>query len=174
MKYRDTRTIIGIDPSSRKLAMVAQADGNRDIHIVSEALVPKDSRGGTPAACLRAYDLVGSFVLMLQTVYRTRNICAYLEAPIVGRGGARTTMVQSFVSGAIQASLQSHEIPVTLVYPGSWKKLVVGHGNATKETVSQHLRGVWPALMERAKRDQDVIDAACICLFGQHQTSEAK
>lgn len=90
-----------------------------------------------------------------------REFEIFVEAPVVGRGGVRSTLVQAYVSGAIQAAASAYG-GVHLVNVQSWKKAVVGSGRADKQAVKQ-------AIISHGLSDdlpQDFYDATAICLYG--------
>jgi Holliday junction resolvasome RuvABC endonuclease subunit len=76
-------------------------------------------------------------------------------------------MVQAFTSGAIQGALHERGCITQGANVSSWKKAVVGKGNATKEDVGESIRLRWPALYTEVAGDQDLTDASAIALYGQ-------
>lgn len=150
--------VIGVDPAASKAAFVALY-GNEFVMRSAQRL---GKSGGQ--ACFKATHAIESFVLALP--WNVDHKFAYIEAPVVGRGGVRTTMVQCFTSGAIQGALHGLGFTTEIANVSSWKKRVVGKGNATKEQVAEHLRLRWPALYSAANGDQDLVDASCIAIFG--------
>lgn len=153
--------VIGVDPASTKLAMVALSSTGEFVSMYN----PKLGKSGGQS-CSNAMKATRDFVLAVSAQIG-RPDSAFVEAPIVGRGGVRTTMVQCFTSGAIQGVLHDEGIPTQIANVSSWKKRVVGKGNATKEEVAKHLRLRWPDLFGSAKGNQDLIDASCIAIYGQ-------
>lgn len=159
--------IIGIDPASTKLAAVALS-GDKFAVLYDKNL---GKSGGQ--SCSRAAKMIERFIV--QTVPKELSwepIYAFIESPIVGRGGVKTTMVQAYTSGAIQAVLYELRIPTQTANVSSWKKHVVGKGNATKDDVAAWLRLRRPALFAASSGVQDIIDAACIAIYGQQVLSE--
>lgn len=92
---------------------------------------------------------------------------AYIEAPLVGRGGVKSTLVQAYVNGAVQGMLAEDGWAVHLVPVGTWKKQVVGKGNATKEDVAVWAAARKTGVVTASKNDQDVIDALALCDYGR-------
>ena len=92
---------------------------------------------------------------------------AYIEAPLVGRGGVKSTLVQAYVSGAVQGMLAEDGWVVHLVPVGTWKKQVVGKGNATKEDVAEWAAGRKTGVVTASDNDQDVIDALALVEYGR-------
>lgn len=153
---------VGIDPSSLKLAIVAKTAASQQPLLVSQRKLAEKGHGGSPQACLMAQ----KFVRQQLSKFAGHPLTVYIEAPIVGRG-VHATLVQAFVSGAVQASLSTMTTRVYLVYPATWKAQIVGRGNASKADVLKHIRVVWPPLAAKAGTDQDLIDAGAICLYAE-------
>ena len=153
--------ILGIDPASTKIALVALSEDGKYMSL-SNAKLGKS--GGE--ACYNATTVTKKFLEEVQKKLGKISF-AFIESPVVGRGGVRSTMVQCFTSGAIQAVLYEYGIPTQAANVSSWKKSVIGKGNATKEEVAEHLRYRWSALHKSANGNQDLVDASCIALYGQ-------
>lgn len=161
---------MGIDPSSRKLAVVAIVPSGR-FYLLSKPLVKAKEKGGSPVACAAAYEAITDFATKIAVESGTTTFNVAIEAPIVGRGGIRVTLAQTFVSGAIQAALAEFLTDVHVIFPSQWKKAVVGRGNADKSDVARHLRSVWPTLADQIGSDQDLFDAAALCLYAEQQAT---
>lgn len=152
---------LGIDPAASRASFVALYG---DEHAIFD--YPKLGKSG-PIACAAGYAAATEVAEFLAGRWPDVNVAAYIESPVVGRGGVRTTMVQCWTAGAILAALHRHEIPVGLANVSSWKKAVVGHGRASKEDVAKVVELRWPAIYEEAAGSQDVLDATCIAHFGR-------
>jgi len=157
----DRFVVIGIDPASTKLAMVALSSDGRYMTYYNGKL---GKSGGQ--SCANAIRSVNSFVSSVQKKLGKVQY-AFIESPVVGRGGVRSTMVQCFTSGAIQGALYESGITTQVANVSSWKKSVVGKGNATKEEVAEFIRLRWNDIFATASGNQDLIDASCIALYGQ-------
>lgn len=153
--------IIGVDPAASKVAFVALCFDE----FVSKAFTRLGKSGGI--ACWGAWNTTERFVEDLPWDMDGRELHAFVESPIVGRGGVRTTMVQCFTSGAVQGALSGLGFVTQTANVSSWKKHVVGKGNAKKEEVAKYLRLRHPALHAASGGNQDIIDASCIALYGQ-------
>lgn len=153
--------VIGVDPASTKLAFVALYKSQ---HITR--FYNRIGRSGAEA-CSAGWEHSSYFVEFVRSTWPGIPINAFVEQPVLGRGGVRSTMVQSFTSGAVQGSLHSSGCDVTLANPSTWKKKAVGRGNATKEDISKWLRLRWPSLHAAAGGNQDLMDAAAIAIYGQ-------
>lgn len=154
--------VLGIDLSKTRGAIVCFVNGEYKAHT-------KFKIGELSDAYLRTAEFVGGLIDRLPT----NNILhAYIEEPVVARGGARVTIQQSFVSGVVQYCLQCNEWTVELVNVQRWKKRVVGSGRAKKPEVAQWLELNHERLGRLFGGDQDLIDSACIGFYGIHSLRE--
>lgn len=157
-----TPIILGIDASSTHIAFVA-LHGN-EFHVT----VSKNLGKSGPESCHQARLLTLKTIGELNKWASNANeIHAFYELPVLGRGGFRSTIVQCFTSGAVQGALYERQCPTYPVNVSSWKKAVVGRGNADKGQVAEFLRLRWNTLYCSASGNQDVYDASCIALYGR-------
>ena len=163
--HRNSRkplVILGIDPASTHIAFVCLW-GNK-----FRVTVTKNLGKSGPEACHGVRDLTLKVIGEIKEwVGNEAEIHAFYELPLMGRGGFTSTSVQCFTSGAMQGVLHERECKTYKVNVSSWKKAVVGKGNADKEQVAEFLRLRWNALYESASGNQDVYDASCIALYGR-------
>ena len=152
--------VIGVDAASSRAAFVAL----RGTEFFTMAVTKFGPVG--PVSCAAGANAARTFLDQLPWQI-TQPIQAYVEWPVLGRGGFRSTMVQAFTSGAIQGTLHERGCVTQGANVSSWKKAVVGKGNATKEEVVQSLRLRWPSLYHQVVGDQDLCDAASIALYGK-------
>jgi Holliday junction resolvasome RuvABC endonuclease subunit len=158
---------LGIDPAASKVAYVAIYENEYLLEFHKQI----GKSGGE--ACSSATKITKAFVDKIIDKWPNHiDIEAWVESPIVGRGGVRSTMVQCYTSGAIQGALYDAGILAQSANVSSWKKRVVGKGNATKPEVADFLRLRWPSIFSEAAGNQDIIDAACIALYGQGSNVE--
>lgn len=153
-------TVIGIDPSSRKLAAVyCELGSEPDVEHRTEKL-PQDK----PVACLTAYEWVRTLVLTrpIQPVY------VAIELPVLGRGGPGSTIPQAQINGALLAGAQSAGATVILVNNARAKKEVIGKGNASKDDIRKWVKTAWPRLYSDIKTDQDLCDSTMIYVYGRN------
>lgn len=157
---------IGIDPASTKVAFMALYG---DAYMV-EVHQRLGKSGGQ--SCANAWHVTKQFVEAVRVAFPDTKIVATIESAVVGRGGVRTTMVQCYTAGAIMGALHDEGIVTQIANVSSWKKRVVGRGNATKEDVSKWLRLRWPDFFSATRGNQDLVDATCIALYGQQVYGE--
>jgi Holliday junction resolvasome RuvABC endonuclease subunit len=91
----------------------------------------------------------------------------YLEPPYVGRPNLnmQTAIKLGMVAGAVIAAHGPGES--VLVAQSTWKKAVIGHGNADKDAIRVWLKSQHPAAAAACEDDQDLYDATCLGLYGQ-------
>ncbi len=90
----------------------------------------------------------------------------YIETPVMGVN-AKALRDQAFVVGMLRHELWLNDLWNSLVDNGTWKKAVLGNGHASKEEIAQYAVQRFPQL---AGESQDIMDAACIALFGLSTT----
>ena len=89
------------------------------------------------------------------------NYYAYIEEPVVaGARNLRTSLRIAQISGAVLSAVNGELVPVS-----TWKKEVVGKGNAKKEEIREWLK-TQPEY-KYASSSQDWIDATCLRLYGE-------
>lgn len=151
--------VIGIDPSSRKLAAVVSVIGDEDNVITITKPLPQDK----PIACLLAFEWARTLVEEHQ---HRGDVYAFIESPVLGRGGPGSTIPQAQINGALIAGLQMAGANVTPVNNSRVKKEVVGRGNANKDDIRQWVHDYWNDLYVKIEKDQDLCDSAMIYQYG--------
>lgn len=138
----------GVDCGGSKIA-VAILDGD-DLHVHRF-----QSSTANRGMALRSLAAFGAQFL---------NYCdlVYVEEPVVGRG-VRASLQVCQTAGAVMSHLS---VPSYFVPVSSWKKEVIGRGNAPKGLVGTSLRELHPRYSQLCGGDQDLIDATCIALYG--------
>lgn len=155
--------IVGIDPSSRKVAAVVTYGEDT---ATPTAWTVKLTSDDITHRCMTAFSELRKF-LRLEVVPRAMgDTYVFIEDPVVGRGGAYATIVQAKVHGALIAACMSVEgvVLVRGVNNSKAKKAVVGKGNANKEDIKAWAQTYWNALFVAANngKDQDLLDAGMI------------
>lgn len=157
--------IVGIDPSARKIAIVATHTTLRVSHVKSYVLY-KSSERQTAESMGLAVEAMQEFILWVESVETRGERFAWVEDPVVGRSVTATTK-QCFISGIIRGHLALAGFSVYGANVSSWKKSVIGNGNADKAAVLAHVQRAWPKIVPRIGIDGDLADAAAINLYGQ-------
>lgn len=157
--------VIGIDPSSQKVAVIYTVDDGPP-----HAWVSKTKLQDINERCAYFYRRVRAFCRGIAADYPDAEVHVFLEDPVLGRGGARSTIVQSKVNGAIAAAVLNSGVTkkVHQVNNQQWKKRVVGSGNAGKPQIKAWAAQYWKKLHIVADngKDQDLIDAGGINRHG--------
>lgn len=150
---------IGVDPSTNDIACVAISD---DVTLVRS--YPLHGRDITTRIA-GAFHVPQRFVQYVYDQTGELPKLVVLEAPVAMRG--RQTIIKlAQISGALIAGFDNvMGTPPLLVQSGSWKKEVVGKGNANKQQVEEWVRDEWPEFHRRSAGDQDTLDAACIARY---------
>ena len=154
--------IIGIDPSSKKIAIALYDTDYKYFSIVAK------SYRGTSAFAVK--DTIAAYDMTLNLMSNFSNIdIVYLESVILSSHKSGI-LPQAYASGAIQAALASLEKPIELVVPTAWKHCVMKKGGATKQQISDFLQEnfnqAFNQCSTRGKHDQDKVDACMIALYG--------
>ena len=149
--------IFGIDPSSRKLAVVHGEPGKK--HLGHEV---KTLPARRPDACLVAFEWVGALV----DRYPFHHPYVVIEAPVFGRGGPGSTIPQAMINGALQAGAHDAGADVIDANNAHVKKEVLGRGNAKKDEIAAWAAATRPDLHAEFGTDQDLCDALMIWTYG--------
>lgn len=157
--------VIGIDPSSKKLALVITKNG-RSPRLITRTLpdAPLDVKADWAERHCRR--------LAAPYVKAGFRVIAFVEDPVVGRGGAHATIVQATVRGGILVGLRRAGVTeIHGVNNQRWKKAVCGNGGIGKPQIKKYVYKTWPRVWDMANGDEDLCDAACINAYGQQVIS---
>lgn len=157
--------VVGVDPSAKKIAVVGHSTLTNTSFARAFPLYAKGQTRQTPESMLRALEAMEGLIDSTSTMGSER--LAYVETPLVGRGGTTATIKQAYIGGIIRAMLVRGGFQVYDVNVSTWKKDVVGKGSAEKPDVQRVVRIKWPKVEPLAGGDGDLWDAAGICLYGQ-------
>jgi Holliday junction resolvasome RuvABC endonuclease subunit len=144
--------ILGIDCDSRKIAMVCMDGGEHikfHILLMSHAERPKE----------RLIELIGMFEHQLKAVKPEET---FVEESIFIQNYATSRSISEII-GNIKYAVAKAGIDCTPVPVNTWKKVVIGKGNATKDDVKKFIVKKYPELENEM---QDIFDAAAVCLYG--------
>lgn len=158
--------VIGVDPSSRKLAAVISVVGDEPNVEHTTKSLPQDK----PTACLMAFEWMRTLIEINET---RGKVYVFIELPVLGRGGPGSTIPQAQINGALMAGAQIAGAEVVPVNNARAKKEVVGRGNANKDDIRVWVKEAWPSLYEKIEKDQDLCDSAMIYQYGK-QTIERR
>lgn len=156
--------VIGIDPSSAKVAATSFCDGELLGQSTTKLITEKS------IACLNACLWIQKYIKKCEKK-TGETATVFLEAPVLGRGGPGSTIPQAQVSGALLAGAGISGTRIMLVNNQTWKKEVCGKGNMNKDQITAWLkenhRDFHDFCIHNDKVDQDLVDSVCITLYGQ-------
>lgn len=155
-----TLVLIGIDPSSAKLAATIGTPGAEPHITQRKCSLARDK----PKACAQAHVWITE---LIEEQGDDADVYVFLELPVMGRGGPGSTIPQARINGAVTAGAQIAGATVVDVNNAHCKKDVVGRGNATKEDIADWCREAWPHAYKMCERDQDLIDSVMIWVYGK-------
>lgn len=152
--------IVGVDQSSKKLAVtiLTPVDSGYDIEYMGAYSASKKAGPVDRLLQLSAF---------LDNLLRNRNIELLLcESPLIGRGGAKSTILQAQVVGALYLTAKHRRVSsVDAVHPSTWKSQIVGNGKASKDDVAAWVRRERAEAHRLANGDQDMLDSYCIAEY---------
>lgn len=151
---------MGVDPSSRKLAIVYSYMGDEKNVKFQTKKLPQNK----PESCSIAHEWIKGIIESLPI--ETEKVYVFVELPVMGRGGIGSTLPQAQVNGAFLAGAYMAGATVIPVNNMTVKKQVVGKGNASKDDVKEWLRQSWLKHYEKVGTDQDLCDASMIYVYG--------
>lgn len=170
--------IVGCDPSAKKIALVGKETVLNVQHAESFILY-KGKETQTPETIFRAMLAMREYLDKIAPLIGDGPRYAFVEKPLVGRGGVVTTMKQAYVGGVIRACLVEAGFVVHDVAHATWKSYLGVKGGKGTTTVTQKAnvhRAVkirWPKVEGLIAGDGDLTDAAGICLYGESQVASA-
>lgn len=157
--------IVGIDPSSMHLActVVRPKMGELVVAWGKKYDLRKPGKGWEPQGA-------GEILYIIEHLFNDSiglgpDDVVWLEEPVMGKS-VRPTIVQSYVSGMVQGTVARTGARIHLVNNKTWKKVVVGNGNASKEDTTAFLKRHFPSCVRICGADQDLYDAAGLAIYG--------
>ncbi len=159
-----TGLVAGVDPSSSKF-VVAVGD-RRAKNVQFRVLQAPTGPENRPRALADIHKFGTSIIQEFPALVRVG-----VESPVVAASGPGSTIPQALGSGAFQAAISVlPRLAVDMVTIPSWKKTIVGKGNAAKDEiyfwVQQNFPSIWEQHMNNnQKHVQDMCDAFCIYLY---------
>lgn len=97
----------------------------------------------------------------------------WIEDVIIGNN-RKYSIGLAEVKGAVMSRLAGLVVKVRLVDNKTWKKHILGNGNASKDQVRDYIHVSHGAYAPLCGGDQDLYDAACIGLYGLEITRQAQ
>jgi Holliday junction resolvasome RuvABC endonuclease subunit len=149
--------IVGCDPAGRRVALVwPEENRSACLHLKAHPKGLRATDGWGPDA-RRIADWCHEVLKGVDTLW--------IERPIMGGSGSPLAAIRIAVTAGLVAAASTARLE--FVFPVVWKAAVVGKGNADKSAVAAWLAEHHPTLAKTCGGDQDLVDAACIALYGQ-------
>ena len=143
--------ICGIDADSKKLAIVVfENDQLESWHFLESK--SKETQD-------RIFDLYFHFEAFVKS---KKPDIVFIEESFY-TNNFKTSKAITEVIGNCKLICKLNKIPFELVQNKTWKKYVIGNGNATKEDIKNFVDKKYPKLKDEP---QDIADACAICLYG--------
>lgn len=170
--------VVGIDPSAKHVAAVGLETITRRFVSSKYRLYEKGQTRQDSRSIHAALVAMRDFTASVEHMAPAGDRIAYVERPLVGRGGVDATMKQSFVGGVIRAWLVEAGFHVYDVNVSTWRKTfgIATKGMTTsqaKAATSRKVRAANPTLWMAVQDDGDLIDAAAIALHGAEKVGTA-
>lgn len=168
--------ILGIDPSAKKIAVVGIQPETMTYRVEATNLYPKGETSQSPASLHNAAIFMRDFLGEAQVMASDGQRFAYVEQPLVGRGGASATIKQAYVGGVIRACLVEAGFKVYDAHPSTWRAALgikIGKGTSTAQAKAAIKQRLDPKLAGLVGSDSDLADAGGIALYGVEQTRKA-
>lgn len=151
---------VGVDPAAARLDAVAKyPDGSFKLY---KRTMPKD----IVSRCVEAQRWMEGIV---KENLPYGPVTVGVEEPLVStrfgaRAGANGALPTAKVHGALLAGSARMGAETVPVNNKTWKRTIVGSGNADKPRVNLWVKQHWAKLWVECKGRQDTCDAACIAL----------
>lgn len=161
--------VLGIDPSAKKIAVVGIQPETGTYKVEARTLYPKGTTTQTPPSLHNAMVFMRDFLTEVAPMASDGQRFAYVEKPLVGRGGASATIKQSYVGGIIRACLVEAGFKVYDAHPSTWRAALdikIGKGSSTAQAKAAVKARLNPKLASLVGTDVDLADAAGIALYG--------
>lgn len=159
-------SLIGIDLGTRKAAVAVFTDTERGRELAMAYAHE------VPAGVTRPHQLaaLAGWVHDMCVLHEADTV--FIEAVIVGNNH-KYSLALAEVKGAILAALARLPVVLQMVDNKTWKKQMVGNGNATKDMVRNYILATHPDYAPICGDDQDCYDACCIGLYGLRLVARA-
>jgi Holliday junction resolvasome RuvABC endonuclease subunit len=148
---------MGVDLGVHKLALVCITDGQHAAQAYDVGPGPRD---------IQLLEL-GAFAHDFALLHGADSV--WIEDTIIGNN-RKYSIGLAQTMGAVLSDLGQVRLhngcDTRTVDNKTWKKELVGNGNASKEQVQNYIREVHPVYAPLCGDDQDLYDACCIALYG--------
>jgi len=164
-KKRTYPVVVGCDPSSKRLVFfIIWPDGSLGCwpyelrNTSSERYTPETAREAK-RVCEMILEVIGK-----------QGARLYIEHPVVGKD-VRSSIVQAYINGVVQAEFRAAGHRVEIVHPSTWKSTLGIKGNDGKPEVLAAMKEKHPRDVRLCGDDPDAIDAAALARHGDQAES---
>lgn len=158
--------IVGCDPSSKKLAFYALSPKSDQTLPMAFELRPNKERYG-PRSAAEAGDACMEVLLALEPFKRKGvHPVMFIEEPVVGRGGIRSSLVQAYINGVVQDWFTRADFEVRITHQSTWKSGLGIPQQGGKDRVREIMNELYPADVAACGGDGDLLDAAALARYG--------
>lgn len=155
---------VGLDLGTRRVAAACPQLGLAFSLSIDNARMRRDYPSESDAGYAMGRQL--AILLMNHTPYIEPGSLRFrFERPMAVMS-IKTAIGQAFSAGALLSQLVPYG-HATECSNSQWKKELIGHGRADKDTIRAWLASHHPALAEVCGEDQDLVDAHCIALWAE-------
>lgn len=151
-------TVVGIDLGVSKIALVCITQGEQTADAYH-------AEPGTRDAQLLA---LAGYAHDFAILHDADSV--WIEDVIIGNN-RKYSIGLAQVLGAVLAELGQVRLhngcDIRTVDNKTWKKTLIGNGNASKDDVRNYITEVHPVYAALCGQDQDLCDAACVALYGR-------
>lgn len=150
--------VLGVDLGIHKVAVAAMCDGGFDVYALS--VISSQPRA-------TQLSMLGQFVYDIAAEHDAEYI--WIEDNLIGNNRKYSIQLAQTMGAVLcQFGMEcfDSQLVVDVVNVKSWKKRIIGNGNAGKDDVRNYVLENHPAYAELCGADQDKFDATCVGLYG--------
>ena len=161
--------IVGCDPSSKKLAFYILIPGGKksgqSLPMAFKLRPDKDRY--SPKSAAEAGNACMEVLLELEHFKEAQvHPVLFIEEPVVGRGGIRSSLVQAYINGVVQDWFTRADFEVRLTHQSTWKSGLGIPQRGGKESVREKMDELYPDDVRACGSDGDLLDAAALARYG--------
>ena len=161
-------TLMGIDLGTRKVSTAVFGQGDLGLSLQAAHTHEVPEQVSRPDQLLE----LARFVHDQALFYEVGQV--WIEDVIIGNN-RKYSLQLAQVLGAVMASLATGRLVLDIrrVDNKTWKKEMVGNGNASKDMVRNYIVATYPDYALLCGDDQDRFDACCVGLYGLRISARA-
>jgi hypothetical protein len=157
--------IVGCDPSSKKLAFFAIHPLTRTV--MARAFVLRGNARYTPEGAAEAGHACAEMLTLINPMGTPSTpMILFIEEPVVGRGGIRSSLVQAYINGVVQDWFTRAGYSVRITHQSTWKSGLGIPQRGGKPEVLAAMKRLYPKDVRACGPDEDLLDAAALARYG--------